>query len=92
MIGLLAAMIDYDRDEATLMKYDRMSAHDLFVRFGLSKRLGGRFPQTNSPRRTVQAPEELSAAVTMELLYFYAPAHQTSFDVKGCASKVFLRA
>ena len=27
-------------------------------------------------------PEELSAAVTMELLYYYAPAHQDSFDVR----------
>ena len=27
-------------------------------------------------------PEELSAAVTMELLYYYALAHQDSFDVR----------
>lgn len=27
-------------------------------------------------------PEELSAAVAMELLYYYALAHQTSFDVR----------
>ena len=32
-------------------------------------------------------PEELSAAVTMELLYFYALAHQTSFDVKWIKNK-----
>jgi hypothetical protein len=29
-----------------------------------------------------KAPEELSAAVALELLYYYALAHQTSFDVR----------
>ena len=32
-------------------------------------------------------PEELSAAVAMELLYFYALAHQTSFDVRWIKSR-----
>ena len=32
-------------------------------------------------------PEELSAAVAMELLYFYALAHQTSFDVRWIRSR-----
>ena len=32
-------------------------------------------------------PEELSAAVVMELLYYYALAHQTSFDVRWIANK-----
>jgi len=32
-------------------------------------------------------PEELSAAVAMELLYFYALAHQTAFDVRWIKSK-----
>ena len=32
-------------------------------------------------------PEELSAAVTMELLYYYALAHQDSFDVRWIKSK-----
>merc|ERR1712070_860191 len=32
-------------------------------------------------------PEELSAAVTMELLYYYALAHQDSFDVRWIKSR-----
>ena len=32
-------------------------------------------------------PEELSAAVTMELLYYYALAHQDSFDVRWIRSR-----
>lgn len=40
MIGLLLATIDcLGNDESVQEEYDRMSAHDLFVRFQLSKRL-----------------------------------------------------
>lgn len=40
MIGLLVATIDcLGGDETVQEEYDRMSAHDLFIRFGLSKRL-----------------------------------------------------
>lgn len=40
MVGLLLATIDcLGGDESVQMKYDRMTAHDLFVRFGLSARL-----------------------------------------------------
>jgi hypothetical protein len=40
MVGLLLATIDcLGGDEEVQMKYDRMTAHDLFVRFGLSRRL-----------------------------------------------------
>ena len=40
MVGLLLATIDcLGGDELVQMQYDRMTAHDLFVRFKLSKRL-----------------------------------------------------
>jgi uncharacterized protein with NAD-binding domain and iron-sulfur cluster len=40
MIGLLLATIDcLGNDESVQEGYDRMNAHDLFVRFGLSERL-----------------------------------------------------
>ena len=39
MAGLLYAMLDFDRDEETFLSYDRMTAHELFIRMGLSKRL-----------------------------------------------------
>ena len=32
--GLLYAMLDFDRDEETFAKYDRMNAHELFLKFG----------------------------------------------------------
>ncbi len=40
MVGLLVATIDcLGNDESVQRKYDRMTAHDLFIRFGLSERL-----------------------------------------------------
>jgi uncharacterized protein with NAD-binding domain and iron-sulfur cluster len=87
MIGLLYAMIDFDRDEETFKKYDRMTAHELFLRFKLSKRLVDDFIRPTLLVGLFKPPEELSAAVTMELLYFYAMAHQTSFDVKWMKNK-----
>jgi len=40
MVGLLIATIDcLGGDESVQVKYDRMTAHDLFIRFGLSERL-----------------------------------------------------
>lgn len=39
MVGLLYAMLDFERDAATFEAYDRMTAHELFIRMGLSKRL-----------------------------------------------------
>jgi len=83
MVGLLLATIDcLGGDEATKEAYDRMTAHELFIRFRLSKRLVDDFIQPTLLVGLFKPPEELSALVTMELLYYYALAHQDSFDVR----------
>ena len=87
MAGLLLAMIDFTRDEGTLAAYDRMNAHQLFVRMGISPRLVSDFIRPTLLVGLFKPPEELSAAVSMELLYFYALAHQTSFDVRWIRSR-----
>jgi len=87
MIGLLYAMLDYDKDEESIKAYDRMNAHDLFVKFGLSKRLVDDFIKPTLLVGLFKPPEELSATVVMELLYYYALSHQNSFDVKWIKSK-----
>ena len=87
MLGLLYAMLDYKRDAGTFEAYDRMTAHELFVRMGLSKRLVDDFVKPTLLVGLFKPPEELSAAVAMELLYFYALAHQTSFDVRWIKSR-----
>merc|ERR1712232_962729 len=63
-------------------KYDRMTAHELFLRFGLSQRLVEDFLTPTLLVGLFKPPEELSALVVMELLYYYALAHQDSFDVR----------
>merc|ERR1719478_1873724 len=87
MIGLLAATIDFTRDEKTFEAYDRMSAHQLFIKMGISKRLVDDFIRPTLLVGLFKPPEELSAAVAMELLYYYALAHQTSFDVRWIKNK-----
>ncbi|CAM9258546.1 unnamed protein product [Chrysoparadoxa australica] len=82
MLGLLYAMLDFQRDEKTFEAYDRMTAHELFIRMGVSKRLVDDFIKPTLLVGLFKPPEELSAAVAMELLYYYALAHQTSFDVR----------
>jgi len=87
MLGLLFAMLDFTRDEETLEAYDRMNAHQLFVKMGISPRLVSDFIRPTLLVGLFKPPEELSAAVSMELLYFYALAHQTSFDVRWIRSR-----
>jgi len=93
--GLLLAMLDFTRDEKTFEAYDRMTAHELFLRTGVSRRLVDDFLKPTLLVGLFKPPEELSAAVTMELLYFYALAHQTSFDVrwlkKGTVGETLVR-
>ena len=82
VLGLLYAMADFTRDEETFRGYDRMTAHELFMRMGISQRFVDDFLKPTLLVGLFKPPEELSAAVAMELLYFYALAHQTSFDVR----------
>jgi len=82
LAGLLYAYLDVTRDEATFEEYDRMTAHDLFIKMGLSKRLVDDFVRPTLLVGLFKPPEEISAAVALELLYFFCLAHQTSFDVR----------
>jgi len=80
---LLLATIDcLGSDEDVQAQYDRMTAHDLFIKFNLSKRLVDDFIRPTLLVGLFKPPEELSALVVMELLYYYALAHQDSFDVR----------
>ena len=83
MVGLLLATVDcVGNDVAVQEKYDRMTAQDLFILFGLSERLVEDFIKPTLLVGLFKPPEELSALVVMELLYYYALAHQDSFDVR----------
>jgi len=83
MVGLLLATIDCLGSSPEVQeKYDRMTAHELFRTFGLSKRMVDDFIRPTLLVGLFKPPEELSALVVMELLYYYALAHQDSFDVR----------
>jgi uncharacterized protein with NAD-binding domain and iron-sulfur cluster len=83
MAGLLLATVDCVGNDVDVQeKYDRMSAQDLFILFGLSERLVEDFIKPTLLVGLFKPPEELSALVVMELLYYYALAHQDSFDVR----------
>jgi uncharacterized protein with NAD-binding domain and iron-sulfur cluster len=83
MVGLLLATVDcLGGDETVQEQYDRMTAHELFLRFKLSKRLVEDFIKPTLLVGLFKPPEELSALVVMELLYYYALAHVDSFDVR----------
>ncbi|TWB87345.1 MULTISPECIES: FAD-dependent oxidoreductase [unclassified Synechococcus] len=85
--GLLYAMLDLYRSDEVFQKYDKLSAQSLFEQLGISDRLINDFLRPIMLVGLFKPPEELSAAVTMELLYYYALAHQDSFDVRWIRSK-----
>ena len=85
--GLLYAMLDLNRNDAVYRNYDAIDALTLFKQLRISDRMIDDFLRPTLLVGLFKPPEELSAAVTMELLYYYALAHQDSFDVRWIRSK-----
>jgi uncharacterized protein with NAD-binding domain and iron-sulfur cluster len=85
--GLLYTMLDLYRSDRIFQQYDDLDAQSLFVKLGISERLINEFLRPTLLVGLFKPPEELSAAVTMELLYYYSLAHQDSFDVRWIRSK-----
>ena len=85
--GLLYAMLDLYRSDKVFQQYDDLDAQSVFAKLGISDRLINEFLRPTLLVGLFKPPEELSAAVTMELLYYYALAHQDSFDVCWIKSK-----
>jgi uncharacterized protein with NAD-binding domain and iron-sulfur cluster len=85
--GLLYAMLDLNRSDAVYRNYDAIDALTLFKQLRISDRMIDDFLRPTLLVGLFKPPEELSAAVTMELLYYYALAHQDSFDVRWIRSK-----
>lgn len=65
VLGLLYATIDFTRDEEVFRAYDRMTAHELFLRMGISERFVQDFLKPTLLVGLFKPPEELSAAVAM---------------------------
>lgn len=71
MVPLLYAVLDYDSDPETYARYDRMSALELFQRFGVSKPLYEQFLKPLLLVGLFAPPEQLSAADMLATFYFY---------------------
>jgi len=86
-LPLISALLEYNLDEATYSKYDAMSAYELFRSAGISQRL---FEFLESMLLVILfAPSvALSAAASLDALYFFALAHQQDFDVRWCKGPV----
>jgi uncharacterized protein with NAD-binding domain and iron-sulfur cluster len=85
---LLAAVVDFDNSERAWQTYDRMSARELFQRYGVSDRL---YRDAFEPMLLVGlfAPgEQCSAAAALGMLYYFILAHQPDFDVVWCRGTV----
>jgi hypothetical protein len=68
-----------------------MSARDLCVKWGMSERMYNEFLKPTLLVGLFAPPEDISAAVMLETLYFYALGHQNNFDVcwpKGSISEL----
>ena len=87
IVGLLVAMLDLNRSDAVYRQYDGIDALTLFRQLQISERMINEFLRPILLVGLFKPPEELSAAVTMELLYYYALAHQDAFDVRWIKSK-----
>ena len=87
IVGLLYAMLDLNRSAEVFERYDTIDALTLFRSLGISERMINDFLRPTLLVGLFKPPEELSAAVTMELLYYYSFAHQDSFDVRWIRSR-----
>ena len=58
MVGLLYAVLDLNRNERVFEKYDRATAHELFTKCGLSKRLVDEFLKPTLLVGLFKPPEE----------------------------------
>ena len=87
-LPLLYSLIDFDNSPEAWARYDKVTARELFKRFGVSSRL---YKDAFEPMLLVGlfAPgEQCSAAATLGMLYYFILAHQPNFDVVWCRGTV----
>lgn len=88
MLPWLYSVIDYDTTPETYERYDKMSARDMFRSYGVSKRMYEEFIKPTLLVGLFAPPEELSAAATMGMLYFYGAQCSPALHISACQSAV----
>lgn len=81
-------VINLNSSPSTYQRYDSMSAAEMFRNSKVTKAAYENFLKPTLLVGLFAPPEDLSAAVTMECLYFYALAHQNDFDVCWCKGTI----
>lgn len=80
-LPLIQAVIQWDNSPEAWQKFDKMSAKELFMKYGCSQRV---YKEAFEPMLLVGlfAPgEQCSAAGALGMLYYFILAHQSDFDV-----------
>uniref|UniRef100_A0A7S0DH89 Amine oxidase domain-containing protein n=1 Tax=Amorphochlora amoebiformis TaxID=1561963 RepID=A0A7S0DH89_9EUKA len=80
--GLIIEMTRYNSSPERYVYYDKLTALELFRQCGVSKGLLDGFLTPILLVGLFAPPEQLSAALVMDMLVYYAIAHQADFDVK----------
>jgi uncharacterized protein with NAD-binding domain and iron-sulfur cluster len=80
-IPVMAAVIDFNNTDTAWMKYDAMSARDLFKMFGCSQKLYKEIFQPAIQAALFAPGEQCSAAATLGMLYYYMLSHQVLCSV-----------
>ena len=88
IIPWLYDVINFTKDAETYREYDAMTAREMFKRAGVSDAAYEYFLKPTLAVGLFAPPEDLSAAVTLELLCFYALNSQNAFDVRWCKGTV----
>ncbi|CAG9467431.1 unnamed protein product [Pedinophyceae sp. YPF-701] len=88
MLPLFPALLEYKATPETYKRYDQMTFRELCRQCGVSNTLYEEFMKPLLLVGLFAPPEELSAGVVLEMLYYYALAHQNDFDVKWARGSV----
>eukprot|EP00741_Cyanophora_paradoxa_P008367 tig00001302_g8094.t1 len=87
-LPLVLPVLDFDNSDEAWRRYDKLSARELFRRWGVSRRL---YREAFEPMLLTGlfAPgENCSAAAAIGMAYFFVLNHQNSFDVRWCRGTV----
>lgn len=93
VLPIVAAAADVRSSRERYEVLDKMTARELFKRLGVTEAVYRDFLEPTLLVALFASPENLSAAETLNALYYYALKTQASFDVRWCrgsiAEKIF---
>mmetsp|Transcript_20511 Transcript_20511/g.19840 ORF Transcript_20511/g.19840 Transcript_20511/m.19840 type:complete len:539 (+) Transcript_20511:101-1717(+) len=81
-VPLALPWLDFDGSREAWLRYDKMTARELFGRFGMSSNLYKQFVLPLLLVLPMCPGEDCSAAAALSLFSYFALEHQSDFDVK----------